>query len=80
MVKDRISSIYIVVILKMVNAVFDCFNQIIGVLGVPSIPDPLGKIPQIAMDAVNVMEFVGGLPMSFVKCLESIMKRKVKMV
>lgn len=45
MVKDNISNIYIIVLLKMINAVFDCFNQIIGIIGVPTIPDPLGKIP-----------------------------------
>ena len=45
MVKDNISNIYIVVLLKMMGAVFKCFNQILGVIGVPSIPDPLGKIP-----------------------------------
>lgn len=80
MVKDNISNIYIVVILKMIGAIFDCFNQIIGVLGVPSIPDPLGKIPQLLSDINNVMTFVMGLPMSLIKCVESIIKRKMKMI
>lgn len=80
MVKDNISNIYIVVILKMIGAIFDCFNQIIGVIGVPSIPDPLGKIPQLLSDINNVMTFVMGLPQSLVKCVEAIVKRKVKMI
>jgi len=45
MVKDNIMNIYTVVLLKMMGAVFKCFSQILGVIGVPSIPDPLGKIP-----------------------------------
>jgi hypothetical protein len=45
MVKNNISNIYIIILLKMMGAVFKCFNQIVGVIGVPSIPDPLGKIP-----------------------------------
>lgn len=80
MVKDNISNIYIIILLKMMGAVFKCFNQIIGVIGVPSIPDPLGKIPQILTDAVNVMQFIMGLPMSLVQCLIAIMKRKMKAV
>lgn len=80
MVKDNISNIYIIILLKMMGAVFKCFNQIIGVIGVPSIPDPLGKIPQILTDAVNVMQFIMGLPMSLVQCLIAIIKRKMKAV
>ena len=80
MVKNNISNIYIIILLKMMGAVFKCFNQIIGVIGVPSIPDPLGKIPQVLSDAVNVMQFIMGLPMSLVQCLTAIIKRKIKAV
>lgn len=80
MVKDNISNIYIVVLLKMLGAVFKCFNQILGVIGVPSIPDPLGRVPQIIADAVSIMQFVMGLPASLVKCLVAIMKRKMKAI
>jgi len=55
MVKDNISNIFIVIILKMLNAVFKCFNEILGVIGVPNIPDPLGKIPQVLSDAMNII-------------------------
>lgn len=80
MVKDNIMNIYTVVLLKMMAAVFKCFNQILGVIGVPSIPDPLGKIPQVVTDAVKVMQFIMGLPMSLVQCLIAIIKRKMKAV
>lgn len=80
MVKDNIMNIYTIVLLKMMGAVFKCFNQILGVIGVPSIPDPLGKIPQIITDAMKVMEFIMGLPMSLVQCLTAIIKRKMKAV
>lgn len=80
MVKDNISNIYIVILLKMMGAVFKCFNEILGVIGVPSIPDPLGKIPQILTDAMTIMKFVMGLPMSLVQCLTAIIKRKMKAV
>lgn len=80
MVKNNIMNIYTVVLLKMMDAVFKCFNQILGVIGVPSIPDPLGKIPQVVTDAVKIMEFVMGLPMSLVQCLVAIIKRKMKAV
>ena len=80
MVKDNIMNIYTVVLLKMMAAVFKCFNQILGVIGVPSIPDPLGKIPQVVTDAVKVMQFIMGLPMSLVQCLMAIIKRKMKAV
>lgn len=66
MVKNNISNIYTIVLLKMMNAVFDCFNQIIGIIGVPTIPDPLGKIPQIMSDAEKIMTFINGLPMSLI--------------
>ena len=80
MVKNNISNIYIIILLKMMGAVFKCFNQIIGVIGVPSIPDPLGKIPQVLSDSVNIMQFIMGLPMSLVQCLTAIIKRKIKAV
>lgn len=80
MVKDNISNIYIVILLKMMAAVFKCFNQILGVIGVPNIPDPLGKIPQILMDAMNIMKFIMGLPMSLIQCLMAIIKRKMKAI
>lgn len=80
MVKDNIMNIYIVVLLKMMSAVFKCFNQILGVIGVPSIPDPLGKIPQVVTDAGKIMQFIMGLPMSLVQCLVAIIKRKIKAV
>lgn len=65
-VKNNIQNIYIVLIFKMMGKVFDCFNEIVGVLGVPSIPDPLGQIPKVIVDMEKIMEFVGGLPMSMV--------------
>lgn len=45
MVKDNIMNIYTVILLKMMGCVFKCFNQILGIIGVPSIPAPLSLIP-----------------------------------
>jgi len=78
MVKDNISNIYIVLLMKLIGQILDCFNEIIGILGVPNIPDPLGRIPQLIADAQKVFEFVMGLPTSFVTTVKSIAKKKVK--
>lgn len=78
MVKDNISNIYTVLLLNMMDNVFSCFNEITGVIGVPTIPDPLGQIPQVVKDAKSIMEFVMGLPDSLITSLKSILKKKQK--
>lgn len=74
----NIQNVAIVVLFKLVEQVFDCLNQILGVLGVPDIPDPLGSIPKIVPDVIAIFTFITNLPISLVKLAKAIIKKKIK--
>lgn len=74
----NIQSVAITVLFKLVEQIFDCLNQILGVLGVPEIPDPLGSIPKIVPDVIAIFTFITNLPISLVKLAKAIIKKKVK--
>lgn len=74
----NIQNVAIVVLFKLVEQVFDCLNQILGVLGVPEIPDPLGSIPKIVPDVIAIFTFITNLPISLVKLAKAIIKKKIK--
>ena len=74
----NIQNILVVVLFKLLEAVFKCFNQIIGVIGVPTMPYPLNVLPQLITQAIDIVMFVMGLPMSLMNQVKAIVKRKVK--
>lgn len=76
----NIQSVAITVLFKLVEQIFDCLNQILGVLGVPEIPDPLGSIPKIVPDVIAIFTFITNLPISLVKLAKAIIKKKIKML
>ena len=78
MVVANIQNVFIVALFKLLEAVFKCFNQIVGVIGVPTLPYPLNILPTLIMNAIDIMTFVMGLPMSLMNSIKAIAKRKVK--
>ena len=44
----------------------------------PTLPYPLNILPTLIMNAIDIMTFVMGLPMSLMNELKAIAKRKVK--
>lgn len=78
MVMANIQNILIVALFKLLDAVFKCFNQIVGVIGVPTLPYPLNILPTLIMHATDMMTFAMGLPMSLMNSVKAIAKRKVK--
>lgn len=75
---SNIQSVAITVLFKLVGAIFDCLNQIVGVIGVPTFPDPLDKIMKLIPDAIAIFSFIANLPISLVKLGKAIVKKKVK--
>lgn len=75
---SNIQSVAITVLFKLVGAIFDCLNQIVDVIGVPTFPDPLDKIMKLIPDAIAIFSFITNLPISLIKLGKAIVKKKVK--
>lgn len=78
MVVSNIQNIFIVIVFKLIDCIFKCFNEIIGILGVPNLPYPLNIIPQLVPMVINIMMFIMTLPMSLYSPIKAMMARKAK--
>lgn len=58
----RLPMLLIDVIFQMLNAIFDMFNQIAGVIGVPSFPFPFNLVTSMPSMMSKVEDFVTSAP------------------
>lgn len=77
-IATNIQNVFIVILFKLIECIFKCFNQIIGIIGVPTLPYPLNIIPQLVQQVDSIIAFTMGLPMSLMKPTEAVVKQKVK--
>lgn len=78
MVASNLQNVMLVVLFKLLEAVFKCFNEIVGIIGVPSMPYPLSLIPQLIPAVIDIAMFVITFPISLYNAIKTIAKRKVK--
>ena len=78
MVMSNLQNVMLVVLFKLLESVFKCFNEIIGILGVPTLPFPLNIIPTLVPSVIDIVMFVMTFPLSLQNTLKTIVKKKIK--
>lgn len=79
-VVTNIPNIMIGILFGLIGQIFDAFNQIVGVIGVPSLPAPLSQIMTLIPSVTTIFQFIMGLPMSLVTLVKAVLIKKLKVL
>lgn len=77
---QNIPMVLIGILFGLIGQIFDAFNQIVGIIGVPSLPSPLGDTMTLIPNVIEIIKFVIGLPMSLVTVVKAILVKKMKVL